>query len=59
MVCDDEVMPSVADFQVEQTALVYTQAPIALGTALVVAFLLAAGLWNVVDQGQLMLWLGL
>lgn len=59
VVCDDEVMPSVADFQVEQTALVYTQAPIALGTALVVAFLLAAGLWNVVDQGLLMLWLGL
>ena len=58
-VYDDEAMLSETDFQVEQTALVYTQAPVALGTALVVSFLLAAGLWSVVDHGMLMLWLGL
>ena len=58
-VCDDEAAPSVADLHAEQTALVYTQAPVALGTALVVAFLMAVGLWGVVDQGLLMLWLGL
>jgi diguanylate cyclase (GGDEF)-like protein/PAS domain S-box-containing protein len=50
---------AVPDFHAEQTALVYTQAPVALLTALVVAALLAAGLWGVVDHGMLMLWLGL
>jgi diguanylate cyclase (GGDEF)-like protein/PAS domain S-box-containing protein len=50
---------AVPEFHAEQTALVYTQAPVALLTALVVAALLAAGLWGVVDHGMLMLWLGL
>ena len=50
---------AMPEFHAEQTALVYTQAPIALVTALVVAALLAAGLWGVVDHGMLMLWLGL
>jgi diguanylate cyclase (GGDEF)-like protein/PAS domain S-box-containing protein len=58
-VYDLEATPAVTDFQAEQTALVYTQAPVALGTALAVAVLMTAGLWGVVDHGLLMLWLGL
>jgi diguanylate cyclase (GGDEF)-like protein/PAS domain S-box-containing protein len=58
-VYDIETMPAVTDFQAEQTALVYAQAPVALGTALAVAVLMAIGLWGVVDHGLLMLWLGL
>ena len=58
MVSDADAMPFAADFQAEQTALVYTQAPVALGTALIVAILMVAGLWDVTDQDMLVLWLG-
>jgi diguanylate cyclase (GGDEF)-like protein/PAS domain S-box-containing protein len=51
--------PAVMNFQAERAALLYTQAPVALLTALAVAFLIAIGLWGVVDQGMLMLWVGL
>ncbi|MEN8106993.1 MAG: EAL domain-containing protein [Pseudomonadota bacterium] len=53
-----EVMPDHTDLQAEQTSLVYTQAPVALGAALVVALLMTVGLWNVADQGLLLLWFG-
>jgi diguanylate cyclase (GGDEF)-like protein/PAS domain S-box-containing protein len=43
----------------EQVELVYTQAPVALGTALAVAALLSLGLWDVADHTQLLLWFGL
>ncbi|MEA2093945.1 MAG: diguanylate cyclase, partial [Pseudomonadota bacterium] len=59
---EEDVMPSLAlfgqDVQSEQTELVYTQAPIALGTALLVALLIMAGLWGVADHLQLMIWFG-
>jgi diguanylate cyclase (GGDEF)-like protein/PAS domain S-box-containing protein len=43
----------------EQVALVYTQAPVALATALSVALLITLGLWGTVDRTYLLLWLGL
>jgi diguanylate cyclase (GGDEF)-like protein/PAS domain S-box-containing protein len=50
---------SGADIPVEQIDLVYTQAPVALGTALAVAALMSLGLWGVADHTQLLLWFSL
>jgi diguanylate cyclase (GGDEF)-like protein/PAS domain S-box-containing protein len=50
---------SRADIPVAQIDLVYTQAPVVLGTALVVAALVSLGLWNVADHVQLLLWFSL
>ncbi len=50
---------SRADIPVAQIDLVYIQAPVALGTALVVAALVSLGLWNVADHVQLLLWFSL
>lgn len=46
------------DIQGEQIELVFTQAPVALGTALAVAVLMTAGLWAVAEHAALELWLG-
>lgn len=43
----------------EQVELVYTQAPVALGAALVVAALLSLALWNVADHTWLLFWFDL
>jgi len=48
-----------ADIPVEQIDLVYTQAPVALGTALAVAVLMSLGLWGVADHTLLLLWFSL
>jgi len=50
---------SGADIPVAQIDLVYTQAPVALGTALVAAALISLGLWDVADHTQLLLWFSL
>jgi hypothetical protein len=42
-----------------QIDLVYTQAPVALGSALAVAALMSLGLWGVADHDQLLLWVSL
>ena len=42
-----------------QIDLVYTQAPVALASALAVAALMCLGLWGVADHGQLLLWFSL
>ena len=42
----------------QQVEIVYTQAPAALGAALIVALLLTGSLWNVADQSFLLAWLG-
>jgi diguanylate cyclase (GGDEF)-like protein/PAS domain S-box-containing protein len=44
--------------QDEQVELIYTQAPVALATALVIAILMTAGLWALADTALLLLWLG-
>jgi diguanylate cyclase (GGDEF)-like protein/PAS domain S-box-containing protein len=51
--------PAVSEVRGEQVELIYTQAPVALGTALVVALLVAAGLWNVAAHLPLLAWLGI
>jgi len=57
-----DALSSIALFrpniQSEQTELVYTQAPIALGSALAVALLITGGLWNIADPVALLVWLG-
>jgi diguanylate cyclase (GGDEF)-like protein/PAS domain S-box-containing protein len=50
---------SGADIPAAQIELVYTQAPVALGTALAVAALISLGLWGVADHAQLLLWFSL
>ncbi|MGA9290830.1 MAG: PAS domain S-box protein, partial [Anaerobacillus sp.] len=50
---------SVAEISVEQINLVYTQAPVALGSALAVAALMSLGLWGVADHTLLLLWFSL
>ena len=55
-VADGELTGS--DISPEQAELVYTQAPAALGTGLVVALLVTAGLWNVAEHLPLLVWLG-
>jgi diguanylate cyclase (GGDEF)-like protein/PAS domain S-box-containing protein len=50
---------SEADIPVGQIDLVYTQAPVALGTALAVAALMSLGLWDVADHTLLLLWFSL
>ena len=50
---------SGADIPVGQIDLVYTQAPVALGTALAVAALMSLGLWGVADHTLLLQWFGL
>jgi diguanylate cyclase (GGDEF)-like protein/PAS domain S-box-containing protein len=47
------------DVATAQIDLVYTQAPVALGSALAVATLMCLGLWGVADHGQLILWFSL
>lgn len=47
------------DIRSEQIELIYTQAPVALGTALAIAVLMTVGLWPVADQVMLSLWLGM
>jgi len=47
---------SGADIPAEQLELVYTQAPIALGTGLAVAALISLGLWGIAEHAQLLLW---
>jgi diguanylate cyclase (GGDEF)-like protein/PAS domain S-box-containing protein len=44
------------DILAEQVELVYTQAPVALGTGLVVAALISLGLWGIAEHAQLLLW---
>jgi diguanylate cyclase (GGDEF)-like protein/PAS domain S-box-containing protein len=48
-----------AGIPVAQIDLVYTQAPVALGTALVAAALISFGLWGVADHTRLLLWFSL
>jgi diguanylate cyclase (GGDEF)-like protein/PAS domain S-box-containing protein len=43
----------------EQTELIFTQAPVALLTALAVAVLVTAGLWQVTAHQPLLVWLGI
>jgi diguanylate cyclase (GGDEF)-like protein/PAS domain S-box-containing protein len=43
----------------EHVELVYTQAPVALGSALGIAALISMGLWGVADHDQLLLWFSL
>jgi diguanylate cyclase (GGDEF)-like protein/PAS domain S-box-containing protein len=50
---------SRANIPVAQIELVYTQAPVALGTALAVAALITLGLWSVADHAHLLLWFSL
>ena len=50
---------SATIFSSEQVELVYTQAPVALGAALVVAALLSLALWNVADHTWLLFWFDL
>ena len=61
-ILQQDAMSSIAlfrpDIQSEQTELVYTQAPIALGSALAVALLITGGLWNIADPVALLVWLG-
>jgi diguanylate cyclase (GGDEF)-like protein/PAS domain S-box-containing protein len=47
------------DIPVAQIDLVYTQAPVALATALAAAALISLGLWGVADHTQLLLWFSL
>jgi diguanylate cyclase (GGDEF)-like protein/PAS domain S-box-containing protein len=47
---------SMGNIPEAQTELIYTQAPVALGTALAVAALISLGLWGVADHSQLLLW---
>ena len=67
----DDVMPAelnacvvqnVSVFEPElenqQIELVYTQAPAALVTAIILAALVTLGLWSVTDHLQLLLWMG-
>jgi diguanylate cyclase (GGDEF)-like protein/PAS domain S-box-containing protein len=42
----------------QQTELVYTQAPAAVGTAFLLAMLVTLGLWNVVEHFWLLMWAG-
>ena len=51
--------PAESAIRAEQVELIYTQAPVALGTALVVALLVTAGLWNVTAHLPLIVWLGI
>jgi diguanylate cyclase (GGDEF)-like protein/PAS domain S-box-containing protein len=51
--------PAMSVIRSEQVELIYTQAPVALGTALVVALLVTAGLWNVTAHLPLIVWLGI
>jgi len=51
--------PVVPAIRHEQTELIFTQAPVALVTALVVAVLVTAGLWNVTAHLPLIAWLGI
>jgi diguanylate cyclase (GGDEF)-like protein/PAS domain S-box-containing protein len=51
--------PAVSEIRGEQVELIYTQAPVALATALVVALLITAGLWNVTAHLPLIAWLGI
>jgi diguanylate cyclase (GGDEF)-like protein/PAS domain S-box-containing protein len=50
---------SAGNIPAAQIELVYTQAPVALGTALAVAGLVSLGLWGVADHNQLLLWFSL
>jgi len=50
---------TVSEVRGEQVELIYTQAPVALGSALVVALLVTAGLWNVAAHLPLLVWLGI
>ena len=51
--------PTEPEIRHEQTGLIFSQAPVALGTALVVALLVTAGLWNVAAHLPLIVWLGI
>ena len=42
----------------QQVEIVFTQAPAALGAALIVALVLSVSLWNVADQSFLLAWFG-
>jgi diguanylate cyclase (GGDEF)-like protein/PAS domain S-box-containing protein len=53
------VARSGTDVATAQADLVYTQAPVALGSALAVAGLMCLGLWGVADHAQLTLWFSL
>jgi diguanylate cyclase (GGDEF)-like protein/PAS domain S-box-containing protein len=50
---------SGTEISTAQIDLVYTQAPVALGSALAVAALMCMGLWRVADHAQLVLWFSL
>jgi diguanylate cyclase (GGDEF)-like protein/PAS domain S-box-containing protein len=50
---------SGADVLTAQTELIYTQAPVTLGSALAIAALMYFGLWGVADHTQLSLWFSL
>jgi len=51
---------SVFDTEIEgqQLELIYTQAPVAIGVAFVLALLVAGSLWPVADHSYLLWWLG-
>jgi len=55
----DQQGKPVSEVRSAQVELLYAQAPVALGTALVVALLVTAGLWNVVAHLPLIAWLGI
>jgi diguanylate cyclase (GGDEF)-like protein/PAS domain S-box-containing protein len=56
---DPQGEPTESEIRSEQVELIYTQAPVALGAALVVALLVTAGLWNVAAHLPLIVWLGI
>jgi len=56
---DTPAEQAVSDVRHDQTDLVYMQAPVALATALVVALLITAGLWNVAAHLPLIAWLAI
>ena len=47
-----------SEIEGQQLELIYTQAPVAIGVAFMLALLVAGSLWQVADQSHLLWWLG-